>query len=73
MGQKKKNDLETVMSSLEETVAKMESRDTGLNESIKLYEKAASLAAEAKELLAEYKGRITVISDAMNSIEEDFE
>mgnify|MGYP000000420549 FL=1 len=67
---KKKADLGQTLSELEETVRKMESRETGLAESIKLYEKAVALVGEATELLSEYKGKITVLTEAMNSAEE---
>lgn len=67
---KKKADLGQTLSELEETVRKMESRETGLAESIKLYEKAVVLVGEATELLSEYKRKITVLTEAMNSAEE---
>lgn len=67
---KKKADLGRTLSELEETVRKMESRETGLAESIKLYEKAVALVGEATELLSEYKRKITVLTEAMNSAEE---
>ncbi len=67
---KKKADLGQTLSELEETVRKMESRETGLAESIKLYEKAVALVGEATELLSEYKRKITVLTEAMNSAEE---
>lgn len=67
---KKKADLGQTLSELEETVRKMESRETGLAESVKLYEKAVALVGEATELLSEYKRKITVLTEAMNSAEE---
>ncbi len=67
---KKKADLGQTLSELDETVRKMESRETGLVESIKLYEKAVALVGEATELLSEYKRKITVLTEAMNSAEE---
>lgn len=67
---KKKADLGQTLSELDETVRKMESRETGLAESIKLYEKAVALVGEATELLSEYKRKITVLTEAMNSAEE---
>lgn len=67
---KKKADLGQTLSELEETVRKMESRETGLAESIKLYEKAVALVGEATKLLSEYKRKITVLTEAMNSAEE---
>lgn len=73
MSAKKTKNLEQILEELEEIVKKMESKDTGLNENIKLYEKAVELTKAANELLAEYKGRITVLTDVTEKIEESFD
>jgi len=64
---------EELIASLSDIVDKMQSTETTLSENIVLYEKAVELAARAAEILDGYKGKITLLTDAVNKLEEKFD
>ena len=53
---------EELVTELKDVVRKIEDGETGLNESIRLYEKGATLVTECEEVLAAAEMKITRIS-----------
>lgn len=65
-------DYEKKLKRLEEIVTKLEDGKVGLQESTELFEEGVKLSKELKEMLIEYKGKITQIKEDANAfIEED--
>ena len=59
---------------LEEILSKLEKEDLPLNESIKLFDKAAVLAKECSKALSSSEGKVTEIKKEMEDlVEKDFE
>jgi exodeoxyribonuclease VII small subunit len=55
--------FEEMLGELKEVVKKMEDPDTGLDESIALYEKGAALIRECEQKLAEAELKVTEVMD----------
>jgi exodeoxyribonuclease VII small subunit len=55
--------FEEMLGELKEVVKKMEDPDTGLDESIALYEKGAALIRECEKKLAEAELKVTEVMD----------
>lgn len=60
---KNNNDFETALSELEQIVKKLESGNTGLNESINLYEKGIELSDLCNKMLENARQKIEVIKN----------
>ena len=55
--------FEEMLGELKEVVKKMEDPDTGLDESIALYEKGAALVRECERTLAEAELKVTEVTE----------
>lgn len=66
--------IEEIISELEEIAKKLEDSETSLDESIELFNKATILAETGTKILAESKGKLTLVKEKMNKIcEENFD
>jgi len=64
-------DYENKLKRLEEIVQKLENGKIGLQESTELFEEGVKLSKELKEILVQYKGKITQIKEDLNSYIEE--
>lgn len=69
MKKENKENFETKLKKLEEIVLKLESEETPLEDSIKLFEEGVNISKELNEKLIQIKGKIEVIKkDAEDKI-----
>ncbi len=61
MSQKKKATIEELVARLEEITGEMENPDTGIDQSIKLYQEGLAIADECRKRLQSAKQKIEII------------
>lgn len=62
MTRKKKATIEELVARLEEITGEMENPDTGIDQSIKLYQEGLAIADECRKRLQDAKQKIEIIS-----------
>ncbi|MEG1710639.1 MAG: exodeoxyribonuclease VII small subunit [Clostridia bacterium] len=65
--------LEKVLVELDDIVVKMENPNTSLNESVVYFERAIKLTEKVTNIIKVQKGKITVLTEQMNKLEERLE
>ena len=68
----KNSDFEKKFNELNNIVSQLENGNTGLDESISLYEKGMKLSAECMKILSEAKQKIEIIQNE-NSVDYNFD
>ncbi len=71
MTRKKKATIEELVARLEEITGEMENPDTGIDQSIKLYQEGLAIADECRKRLQDAKQKIEIISP--NAPDSEFE